>query len=1015
MRKLLLFTLAIFFAWNSFSQGSSLYYDDFESYTVGSFIAVDNPTWWTTWSNLPGSAEDGQISDLFASSPTNSVLIDKVPAESDLILKLGNKTSGAYALNWEMYVETGYAGYFNIQHFESPGIEWAYEVYLLANGNGELLAGSTTPFTFTYPKDTWFLVENIINIDEDLVTLVINGVEVYSWPFSYEASGTGGTNQLGGVDFFAGAKTGEVPRYYFDNLDFKPLPVTLYADDFEAYTAGEFIAVVNPTWWTTWSNLPGSAEDGLISTDYASSPINSVLIDKVPAETDLILKLGNRVSGSYNLNWKAYVGTGFAGYFNVQHFESPGIEWAYEVYFLANGNGELLAGSTTPFTFTYPKDTWFLVENIINIDEDLVTLVINGVEVYSWPFSYEASGTGGTNQLGGVDFFAGAKTGEVPQCYFDDVEFVQFSAASDPIIIIDPVSILADAVQGTSVTTPLTITNDGAADLNYQISVIYPVPVKKAAGITMEGQAAPVRSLGYSSQVSADPNARPASYNPAETDDFVLHYDGDNFSAIGWNAVPITPTVAAMFPTNLTLPHAGMMISSVDIYLNDPGTNFTLKIFDMGNSYQPGALLVSQPFTGVSLSWNTITLANPVYITGADVWVGYQFSQTVLETFIPGTDEGPSNPNGDFISSGVGWSHLSDNPDLNYNWNIRANLTGTPIDQWLSADPASGVITPGNSEVITVTCDASGLDIGTYTAILRIVSNDPENQLVDVPVTFTVTEGGTQVSVILDFEAQADWDMTFDQWSVLDVDGSPTYGFNSTDFPNEYSAMAFIAFNPATTVPPLTDDPEIQPYDGVRFGACIASEAPTYYNDDWMISPQTTLGTNSSFNFWVKSYTDEYGLEQYNVLISTTDMNPGSFTVISGPTPMLAPITWTENNFDLSDYDGQTVYVAIQCVSTDAFVFMIDDVSLDFTVGIPDVPQDVEISIYPNPVTDQLNIESGVEMTQVEIFNQLGQKVYSQVVKDTNFNLNTFGFNSGVYFVRITTEEGNTTRKIMVK
>jgi hypothetical protein len=228
--------------------------------------------------------------------------------------------------------------------------------------------------------------------------------------------------------------------------------------------------------------------------------------------------------------------------------------------------------------------------------------------------------------------------------------------------------------------------------------------------------------------------------------------------------------------------------------------------------------------------------------------------------------------------------------------------------------------------------------------------------------------------------------------------------------------MAFIAFNPATTTPPQTGDPALQPHGGSRFGACMdAVPAPPQYNDDWIISPQTTLGNNSSITLWAKSYTDAYGLEKYNVLVSTTDMNPASFTVISGPTPVEAPLDWTEVTYDLAAYDNQTVYVAIQCVSQDAFIFMIDDVSIDFTVGVPAIPQDMQISVYPNPVSNQLNITSGVVMTQVEIFNQLGQKVFGQVVKDTNFNLNTTGFNSGVYFIKITSDEGIATKKIMVK
>jgi hypothetical protein len=993
---------------------TDFYFDDFESYAVDDFVAVENPTWWTTWSNLPGSGEDAQISDDFASSPVQSVLIDETPGASDLILKLGDKTSGAYEVNFDMYVETGYSGYYNIQHFQSPGIEWAYDVYFMEDGTGKLYVGSTTPITFSYPKDTWFPVVNRINIDADIAYLFVDGVLIHSWPFHYEFNGTGGTNQLGGVDFFAGAESGsgETPKYYFDNIEYKPIPVGLYVDDFESYNVGQFIAVQNPTWWTTWSNLPGSGEDGEIVDDYASSPTQSVLIDEDPSASDLILKLGDRTSGTYGLNWKAYVETGYAGYYNVQHFESPGVEWAYEVFFLEDGSGELYAGSTTPITFTYPKDTWFAVENNINIDEDWVTLTINGVIVASWPFHYEASGTGGTNQLGGVDFWAGVASGssETPKYYFDDVEFLQLTGQQDPVITLDPVSITATAAAGASVDVPLNITNDGAADLTYEILVIYPAATDYSTP-NLTGNTTTVKSLGYNT--SADPNARPSSYNPPK-DDAVLHYDGDNYTAVGWASAPITLSVAARFTPDLTLPYAGMVVSSVDVYLNDQGTNFTLKIWDMGTSYQPGTLLVSQAFSGQSLSWNNIVLSTPVTITGGDIWVGYTFTQPALDLFIPGTDAGPNDPNGDYLSSGVGWSHLSDNPDLPYNWNIRANLTGTPMEQWLSAAPVSGTVTPGNTEEITVTCDASGLDEGTYNAILRILSNDPENPQIDVPVTFNVTPGGTQYSVILDFETQADWSLTFDPWTAVDNDGGATYGFENITFPNNGVPMAFIAFNPATTTPPMTSDPEIQPHGGVRFGACMATIPPPF-NDDWMISPQTTLGTNSSLTLWVKSYTDQYGLEKYNILVSTTGMNPSDFTVISGSTPLLAPMVWTEVTFDLSEYDGQTVYVAIQCVSEDAFVFMIDDVSLDYTVGVPEKPADVSLAIYPNPATDHVNIVSAVEITQVDLFNQLGQKVYSQTVKDNIFNLNTQGFNTGVYYIKVTTPEGVSTQKVMIK
>jgi hypothetical protein len=152
-----------------------------------------------------------------------------------------------------------------------------------------------------------------------------------------------------------------------------------------------------------------------------------------------------------------------------------------------------------------------------------------------------------------------------------------------PTITLSTDHIYAQAEEGTATSVDLTVSNTGAATLEYEVSVIYQMPALKSAAVGLEGKASEIRSLGYN-EAGVDPDARPASYNPPPADDFILHYDGDNFSAIGWNTVPTSPMVAAMFPTNLTLPHAGLMLTSVDIYINDPGTNFVLKIWNQFNT-----------------------------------------------------------------------------------------------------------------------------------------------------------------------------------------------------------------------------------------------------------------------------------------------------------------------------------------------------------------------------------------------------------------------------------------------
>jgi hypothetical protein len=200
---------------------------------------------------------------------------------------------------------------------------------------------------------------------------------------------------------------------------------------------------------------------------------------------------------------------------------------------------------------------------------------------------------------------------------------------------------------------------------------------------------------------------------------------------------------------------------------------------------------------------------------------------------------------------------------------------------------------------------------------------DPAPKILDL---FLKTPGSL---IDQDFEDLDDFTFEFSPWTVEDVDGGITYGIEGVEFPNTGSPMAFIVFNPENTTPSLGSDPAIQPHGGDRFAACFSAIAPET-NDDWIISPLIDLGDNSILSFWVKSYTNQYGLEKFRVAVSTTDNNPASFTFISGATPLLAPAdNWEEKIFELDDYDNQTVYIAIQCVSEDAFIFMLDDIVIE--------------------------------------------------------------------------------------
>jgi hypothetical protein len=145
-----------------------------------------------------------------------------------------------------------------------------------------------------------------------------------------------------------------------------------------------------------------------------------------------MLKLGERLTGQWRLGWYMYLQSSYGGYYNVQHYHTSGYEFAYETWFDANGAGRIRTGGAY-YDFIYPKDTWFKVENEIDLDNNWIVLYINGLKVHEWPFSYEPSGITGLCQLGGVDFYGDTYDGSPAQFFIDDVRFAPLNMANIPL------------------------------------------------------------------------------------------------------------------------------------------------------------------------------------------------------------------------------------------------------------------------------------------------------------------------------------------------------------------------------------------------------------------------------------------------------------------------------------------------------------------------------------------------------------------------------------------------------
>ncbi|MBC8048237.1 MAG: T9SS type A sorting domain-containing protein [Fimbriimonadaceae bacterium] len=220
--------------------GSAILCDNIDTYTSGETIG-SFADWWTTWSGTEGGAEDGLVSSEQAHSGINSMLVPE-GGSNDVILKLGDLTTGMYNLEWYAYVPDGKTGYYNIQKTESPGVEWELDAYFGytavgspgESGEGVLLVDAIEVASFTYPVDAWFQVKHVIDLDANTIKYSIDSTLVYEGDY---------TGDIGGIDFYSIDANN---RMYIDDvlLNDATLVTTTYYEDSDEDTYGNALSSI---------------------------------------------------------------------------------------------------------------------------------------------------------------------------------------------------------------------------------------------------------------------------------------------------------------------------------------------------------------------------------------------------------------------------------------------------------------------------------------------------------------------------------------------------------------------------------------------------------------------------------------------------------------------------------------------------------------------------------------------------------------------------------------------------
>ena len=171
------------------------------------------------------------------------------------------------------------------------------------------------------------------------------------------------------------------------------------------------------------------------------------------------------------------------------------------------------------------------------------------------------------------------------------------------------------------------------------------------------------------------------------------------------------------------------------------------------------------------------------------------------------------------------------------------------------------------------------------------------------------------------FETYRHKDTVFAPWTTIDAERGLTYTNTQMDAGPSNEEASFWVFNPTVAACTVDNLPYYTPYDGYQCLMATSSQPTTIKigdrNDDWLISPE--LGSCAqTVSFMARTAKEKYGLEDFEILYSTTYPYPECFTLLTAHT---APEAWTRYTADLPE---GTRYFAIRYRSQDKFIFLVD-------------------------------------------------------------------------------------------
>lgn len=217
----------------------------------------------------------------------------------------------------------------------------------------------------------------------------------------------------------------------------------------------------------------------------------------------------------------------------------------------------------------------------------------------------------------------------------------------------------------------------------------------------------------------------------------------------------------------------------------------------------------------------------------------------------------------------------------------------------------------------------------------------------------------------------------------------------------------------------------VDTYDAEIYAVSRSYDGTGLNPENYLISPQinlTGLTGTVKLRYTIQVGDEEYFAEHYKVAVSTTGNAVADFTNVVFEETCTAddyyevPPFWHERIVDLTDFVGQNIYLTFchyNCF--DQYKLFLDSIQVINAVNVDVTDYDLaRVSVYPNPATERVYVKGEFENARLSLTTAEGRLVYTENNFSRQTSVNVSGFERGVYLLRLETQKGILTRKLVL-